>query len=115
MLQQNQTHLKYLEIKSRKKTFTIVAVDRARHGRWWGGVLAFGGRVLTQEGGDGAGFSDFLGQGALHVFDGWIGSRVQQELHDVGELARRRCQKTRRGQSLRGGSGGGGGAAGGNT
>lgn len=58
-----------------------------------GGGLAFGGRVLTQEGGDGARFSDFLGQGALHVFDGWISSGVQQELHDVGELARRRYQK----------------------
>lgn len=51
------------------------------------GGLAFGGRVLPQEGGDGAGFGDFLGQTALHVFDGWIGSGVQQELHDVGKLA----------------------------
>lgn len=53
------------------------------------GALAFRGRVLTQEGGDGAGFCDFLGERALHVFDGWIGSGVQQELHNVGKLARR--------------------------
>lgn len=58
----------------------------------WGG-LAFRGRILAQEGGDGAGLGDFLGERALHVFDGWIGSGVQQELHDVGKLARRCCQK----------------------
>lgn len=52
------------------------------------GGLAFRGRILAQEGGDGAGLGDFLGERALHVFDGWIGSGVQQELHDVGKLAR---------------------------
>lgn len=48
--------------------------------------LAFRGGVLTQERGDGAGFGDLLGEGALHVFDGRVSSGVQQELHDVGEL-----------------------------
>lgn len=60
-----------------------------RGGRRWRevGDLAFGSRVLAQEGGDGAGFGDLLGERALHVFDGWVSSRVQQELHDVGKLA----------------------------
>lgn len=58
-------------------------------GRRWSevGDLAFGSRVLAQEGGDGAGFGDLLRERALHVFDGWVGSGVQQELHDVGKLA----------------------------
>lgn len=64
------------------------AVRRQSETRWRQGGSAFRGRVLMQEGGDGAGFGDFLGQRALHVFDGWIGSSVQQELHDVGKLAR---------------------------
>lgn len=70
------------------------AVCRQSETRWRQGGLAFRGRVLAQERGDGAGFGDFLGQRALHVFDGWIGSSVQQELHDVGKLARWCCQKT---------------------
>lgn len=52
------------------------------------GELAFRSSVLTQEGGDGAGFSDLLRERALHVFDGRIGSGVQQELDDVGKLTR---------------------------
>lgn len=51
--------------------------------------LAFGGRVLAQERGDGVGFGDLLGERALHVFDGRVGAGVQQELHDVGKLAGR--------------------------
>lgn len=59
--------------------------------------LAFGGRVLAQERGDGVGFSDLLGEGALHVFDGRVGARVEQELHDVGELAGRCFGERKRG------------------
>lgn len=51
------------------------------------GDLALRSSVLTQERGDGTGFSDFLRERALHVFDGWIGSSVQQELHNLGKLA----------------------------
>lgn len=58
-------------------------------GKGQAGDLAFRSSVLTQEGGNGAGFSDLLGERALHVFDGRVGSGVQQELHDVGKLARR--------------------------
>lgn len=58
-------------------------------GGGYGGSLAFWSGVLAQERGDGAGFSDLLGEGALHVFDGRVGSGVQQELHDVGKLASR--------------------------
>lgn len=54
----------------------------------WVGDLAFGSTILTKERGDGAGLSDLLGERAFHVFDGWICSSVQQELHDVGKLAR---------------------------
>lgn len=65
---------------------------RRRRGRG----LAFGGRVLAQEGGDGAGLGDLLGQRTFHVFDGWVGAGVQQELHDVGKLARRCCREIRK-------------------
>lgn len=59
-------------------------------GSGWGpgSDLAFRSSVLTQERGDGAGLGDLLRERALHVFDGWIGSGVQQELHNVGKLAR---------------------------
>ncbi len=59
------------------------------------GDLAFWSSVLTQERGDGTGFSDLFRERALHVFDGRVGSSVQQELHDVGKLARRCCDKKR--------------------
>lgn len=59
------------------------------------GLLAFRSRVLMQERGDGPGFSDLLGERALHVFDGGVGSSVQQQLHDVGKLARRRWEEKR--------------------
>lgn len=69
---------------------------RRRRGRGRGRGLALRGRVLAQEGGDGAGLGDLLGQRTFHVFDGWVGAGVQQELHDVGELARRCCRKIRK-------------------
>lgn len=49
-----------------------------------------------QEGGDGTGFSDLLWEWALHVFDGRVGSSVQQELHDVGKLTRWRYEQKKR-------------------
>lgn len=55
--------------------------------------LAFRCSVLTQERGDGTGFSDLLRERALHVFDGWVGTSVQQKLHDVGKLACRRYER----------------------
>lgn len=93
--QQNQTHLKYFKTKSNKNLCKWDGGEEKEGGGWgWGeegwrevGDLAFGSRVLAQEGGDGAGFGDLLGERALHVFDGWVGSGVQQELHDVGKLA----------------------------
>lgn len=48
--------------------------------------LAFWRSVLTEQGGDGAGFSDLLWKRALHVFDGRVSSGVQKELHYVGKL-----------------------------
>lgn len=93
--QRNQTHLKYLEIKSNKTFAILQGMNRVRQGQGRGpggvgaGDLAFRSGVLTQERGDGAGFSDLFGERALHVFDGRVGSSVQQELHDVGKLARR--------------------------
>lgn len=59
------------------------------------GDLAFWSGVLAQERGDGAGFGDLLGERALHVFDGRVGSSIQQKLHDVGKLARR-CYERKR-------------------
>lgn len=50
--------------------------------------LAFWSSVLTQEGGNGAGFSDLFRKRALHVFDGRVSAGVQQELHDLYKLAR---------------------------
>lgn len=85
---QNQTHLKYFKTKSNKNLCKWDGGGEKRGGGWRKvGDLAFGSCVLAQEGGDGAGFGDLLGERALHVFDGWVGSRVQQELHDVGKLA----------------------------
>lgn len=92
---QNQTHLKCLETKVKENLYNPAvrrqSGTRRRRGRGRG--LALGGRVLAQEGGDGAGLGDLLGQRALHVFDGWVGAGVQQQLHDVGKLARRCCRK----------------------
>lgn len=64
---------------------------QGRTGRGTGlaAVLAFRGRVLAQERGDGVGLGDLLGERALHVFDGRVGAGVEQELHDVGKLAGR--------------------------
>lgn len=55
--------------------------------------LAFWSRVLAEERGDGTGVSDLLWERALHVFDGRVSSSLQQELHDVGELTRRRFER----------------------
>lgn len=66
---------------------------RRQSGTRRGRGLALRGRVLAQEGGDGAGLGDLLGQRTFHVFDGRVSAGVQQELHDVGKLARRCCRK----------------------
>lgn len=67
---------------------------------WWQeGDLAFRSSVLTQERGDGAWFSDLLGERTLHVFDGRVGSSVQQELHDVGKLTRRCYERKKEGNN----------------
>lgn len=58
----------------------------------WAGGLAFWSSVLAQERGDGAGFSDFLGERALQVFDGRVSAGLQQELDDIGKLTCRCCR-----------------------
>lgn len=77
------------KVKLEKRRKRVAGEGGRRGGRVAG--LAFGGRELAQERGDGIGFGDLLGEGALHVLDGRVGARVEQQLHDVGELAGRCC------------------------
>lgn len=51
--------------------------------------LAFWSSILTQEGGDGAGFGHLLRKRALHVFDGGVRPRFEEKLYDLAKLARR--------------------------
>lgn len=58
--------------------------------------LAFRSGVLAQERGNSTRFGDLFRKRALHVFDGWVSSAVEEELYDISKLAGWRWETERK-------------------